>query len=226
MSNWYIFRKIRQPTQTTTKPLRKGFYYMGVVFLIAAGSLLVYHQLDTHISNELITPKSAASDHMLAFFTPSVLYWELEILSWADEWNLDPILVATVIQIESCGDPQVISSAGAQGLFQVMPFHFTPGEHMLDPQINAQRGLSYLQECITKSHGNIERTLAGYNGGLNQIDQPDWAWPEETQQYVQWGTGIYQDALAGDESKPTLNAWLDAGGRHLCQQAKQHLGIH
>ncbi|MEA3325825.1 MAG: transglycosylase SLT domain-containing protein [Chloroflexota bacterium] len=225
MSNWYIFRRISQQNQTTAKQCGKSFYAIGVVFLITVGSWLVFRLLDAHVTNDFITAKSDTNSHLPASFSHSVLYWKSDILSWADEWNLDPILVATVMQIESCGDPKAISSAGAQGLFQVMPFHFSPGEDMLDPQINAQRGLAYLSDIFSRSLENIEHTLAGYNGGPSQIDQPEWAWPEETRCYVLWGTGIYQDAHADDESKPTLNAWLDAGDRHLCQQAEQNLGL-
>src|SRR5262245_60640765 len=57
-------------------------------------------------------------------FTPEVQYWTPRILVWAARYGVDPNMLATVIQIESCGDPTVGSSAGAQGLFQVMPFHF------------------------------------------------------------------------------------------------------
>ncbi|MBI5959948.1 MAG: transglycosylase SLT domain-containing protein, partial [Chloroflexi bacterium] len=55
---------------------------------------------------------------------PSVRHWKTQIHEWAAEYELNPNVVAIVIQIESCGDPSVISWAGATGLMQVMPFHF------------------------------------------------------------------------------------------------------
>src|SRR3970040_424776 len=61
-------------------------------------------------------------------FTPEVRHWTNAIVAWAELHQLDPNLVATVMQIESCGAPYVVSGSGAQGLFQVMPFHFTGGE--------------------------------------------------------------------------------------------------
>ena len=54
-------------------------------------------------------------------FTPQVRTWSAEISHWAVEFDLDPNLIALVMQIESCGHPRVHSSAGAQGLFQVIP---------------------------------------------------------------------------------------------------------
>ena len=226
MSNWYIFRQISHQTQTSSKKRDKIFYIMSAVLLIVFGSWLIFRLLGTQDTNDVTEIKSDARNHLPDSFSPSVLYWESDIFSWAETWSLDPTLVATIMQIESCGDPFAISSAGAQGLFQVMPFHFAPGEDMLDPQTNAQRGLAFLSDSFYKSQENIQLTLAGYNGGLTQIDQPEWAWPEETQRYALWGTGIYQDSYAGDEDKPTLNAWLDAGGWSLCQQAEKNLGIH
>ena len=71
------------------------------------------------------------------FFAPAVQHWSDEINRWAAQHEVDPHLLATVMQIESCGHPTVISNAGARGLFQVMPFHFAAGEDMLDPDTNA-----------------------------------------------------------------------------------------
>ena len=162
--------------------------------------------------------------HQEASFSQTVLFWYAEIQSWAEDFDLDPLLIATVMQIESCGDPQAISPAGAQGLFQVMPYHFQPNEDMLDPQTNAARGLTYLRNALNKSNGNVQLALAGYNGGHTQIDrQPD-HWPEETKRYVAWGWGIYQDAQLGMIPGQTLTAWLDAGGQHLCRQAEISIG--
>jgi soluble lytic murein transglycosylase-like protein len=52
-------------------------------------------------------------------FRPEVQYWSGAIQTWATSTGLDPNLVATVMQIESCGDPLARSRAGAMGLFQV-----------------------------------------------------------------------------------------------------------
>ncbi len=48
-------------------------------------------------------------------FTPEVQQWSDEIIRWAAEHDLDPNFVATVMQIESCGHPEVVSRAGATG---------------------------------------------------------------------------------------------------------------
>jgi hypothetical protein len=157
-------------------------------------------------------------------FTPEVLYWEGRILSWAGEWNLDPNLVATVMQIESCGDPLARSRAGAMGLFQVMPYHFGPGELPYEPSTNARRGLAYLSDSLA-THGGVRLALAGYNGGIQAASRAEFTWSAETMRYAYWGSGIYADAAAGAVESERLAEWLAAGGASLCAQAAERLGL-
>lgn len=158
-------------------------------------------------------------------FTPEVQYWADDITGWADEFGLDPNMVATVMQIESCGNPLAISPAGARGLFQVMPFHFTAGEDMLDPNTNARRGMAYLVERLEQTEGDTGRAFAGYNGGHVAAGGSWDTWVNETQRYFIWSTGIYQDTQTNIVPSPTLQEWLSAGGTSLCQQAATQLEI-
>lgn len=158
-------------------------------------------------------------------FTPSVQYWEEDILAWAADYELDPNLVATVMQIESCGNPQAGSHVGALGLFQVMPYHFQEDEEPYDPDTNALRGLGYLSDSLKSADGHAGLALAGYNGGHNLIYRSYETWPYESQRYYRWGSGIYREASAGWDSSPTLAAWLAAGGASLCEQAEAYLGL-
>ena len=165
-------------------------------------------------------PPAATSPSSIApAFPGPVRRWTPEIERWADEFDLPVELVAVVMTLESCGDPSVRSAAGAQGLFQVMPFHFSPGEDPYDPEVNARRGLAYLRRGLELGSGDAGLALAGYNGGHTQIDRHPSLWPSETARYVRWGTGILADLRAGIRSSPTLQAWLDAGGTSLCRRA-------
>jgi hypothetical protein len=158
-------------------------------------------------------------------FTPEVRYWEGDIARWAAAHGLDPNMVATVMQIESCGDPQAQSGAGARGLFQVMPFHFAAGENMFDPDTNASRGMNYLRERLAQTRGDVGLAFAGYNGGHVAAGGSWNSWSSETQRYYVWSTGIYGEVRAGLTSSPTLDRWLAAGGASLCQQASRRLGL-
>lgn len=171
----------------------------------------------------LVSPAAAPPEvPMLSpVFTPQVQHWGPAILEWAEAFDLDPDLVATVMQIESCGWQQARSSAGAAGLFQVMPFHFQAGEDLLDPDTNARRGLAYLKASLVKAQGDPVLALAGYNGGHGVIGRDPLQWPAETRRYTLWATGILHEISAGHPSSATLEAWLQAGGSYLCDQAQQ-----
>ena len=134
-------------------------------------------------------------------------------------------LIATVMQLESCGDPRAGSKAGASGLFQVMPFHFQQGEDPLDPGTNAQRGLGYLHSAMKQADGDVRLALAGYNGGIGLIGASALSWPAETQRYSTWGAAIYQDARQGETDSPALQDWLRRGGMRLCAQASIRLRL-
>lgn len=170
-----------------------------------------------------LPPPSAGG--IASLFTPEVQHWAPQIVAWSAAAGVDPNMAATVMQIESCGDPNAVSIAGAQGLFQVMPFHFDAGENMQDPDTNARRGLAYLALGMQQTNGDSGLSFAGYNGGHGTAAKGWGAWPAETQRYYNWSTGIYADAVAGNATSETLNQWLAAGGAGLCRQAAQRIGL-
>lgn len=174
---------------------------------------------------EAVSQRSLPEPSLSPIFMPSVLYWREQILKWSADYAIDPNLAATVMQIESCGDPQAGSRVGATGLFQVMPFHFEEGENYFDPDTNARRGLDYLSRGLELSGGHAGLALAGYNGGHGIISRSYERWPRETQSYYRWGSGIYREASAGWDSSPTLATWLSVGGRSLCASAEERLNL-
>jgi len=157
------------------------------------------------------------------FFTPQVRYWASSIQAWSQQAGLDPNLVATVMQIESCGNPIARSTAGAVGLFQVMPEHFLPTDRPTDPSPNALRGLAYLKRSLQAASGDVPLALAGYNGGISVIHLSEASWADETRRYVYWGSGIYGEAASGSATSNRLQEWLTAGGEGMCLRAQQVL---
>ena len=210
-----------------------GFLFLFVLppLTVVLMGILAFGQVTTAETAPLTTPTPPAvlaqevqksgdfpSGELASLFTPEVLFWKENILLWSEQYGLDPNLVATVMQIESCGDPQARSGAGAMGLFQVMPYHFVAGENAYKPGINARRGLGYMHQALNKG-GSIRMAFAGYNGGINGAQQGEAYWPAETQRYVYWGEGIYKAAQAGDTHSSRLDEWLASGGASLCRQA-------
>lgn len=180
--------------------------------------------VDPNVSGEVAAASPALAPQPAAtvlspVFTPEVQFWANDIGRWAAAHGIgDPNLVAIVMQIESCGFQDALSSAGATGLFQVMPFHFDPGEVMLDPETNAYRGMLFFADLLQRT-SDVGLAFAGYNGGPSVMVRSWDTWPNETQRYYRWATGIYQDIQNGHTQSETLQRWLEAGGSSLCQQA-------
>jgi hypothetical protein len=170
-------------------------------------------------------PLVSASGVIAPMFTQEVRYWTNDLQRWAAQYNLDPNLLATIMQIESCGHPDVSSTAGAQGLFQVMPFHFDAGENQIDPDTNAMRGANFLSQCLGWASGDPNLAMACYNGGPGVLSRPYSTWPSETQRYYQWGSSIYADAVQNKGTSEALATWLNAGGSALCTRAASNLGL-
>lgn len=196
----------------------------GLLLATLAGGLSD-SKADSHVQAAALA-SPAASGQIAPLFTPEVQYWAGNIARWAAEHGLDPNLAATVMQIESCGHPDIRSSAGATGLFQVMPFHFKPGENMSNPDTNALRGMDYLRRSLETAAGDARLAFAGYNGGIGVIGRLESRWPAETIRYAYWGSGIYADASQNRSESARLDEWLAAGGASLCAKARQRLGIN
>ena len=200
-------------------PLRQRRKVWAATALILAALLVIVVEVWPFGGNhsQTITNPDAP---LASFYRPEVLDWRDEIERWAREYHVNPNVIAVVIQIESCGNPNVISSAGALGLMQVMPFHFHNGENMLNPDTNVRRGMSVFYECLTQFAGwDLGMALACYNGGPSVTQRAYNTWASETQYYYRWATGLWSDVQRGAEASDTLDEWLAAGGERLCVQA-------
>jgi len=86
--------------------------------------------------------------------------------------RLHPELVLAVIHIESRFDRFAISSAGAQGLMQVMPFWLKeighPEDNLIDLKTNLRLGCTILKYYLEKENGDLVKALARYNGSTGR----------------------------------------------------------
>jgi hypothetical protein len=177
------------------------------------------------MTDATLPPSPPENVRIAALFTPEIQHWNHKIISWSDKYDLDPNLIATVMQIESCGHPRASSHAGAMGLFQVMPYHFSKEDDPYKPNINARRGLTYLKRSLEAVNGDVRLALAGYNGGITGAKRPESDWPTETIRFAYWGLGIYGDAKQGKTQSERLDEWLGAGGASLCKAAAKNLDL-
>ena len=101
--------------------------------------------------------------------------------------HLSVDLIRTVMEKESGFRPCAVSSAGAQGLMQLMP---TTAQDLnvsdpFDPKQNVSAGARYLKQLLDKYSGDVERALGAYNAGPGRVDRTGGV-PQirETQNYV------------------------------------------
>ncbi len=118
-------------------------------------------------------------------------------------YGVDPALLAGLIEQESHFDPTVGSSAGAQGLTELMP-ETAASLGVTDPHDPAQSidgGARLLSEKLAEFGGNTELALAAYNAGSGAVQQYNGIPPyPETQEYVKKVLGYaagYANAFGG-----------------------------
>lgn len=95
-------------------------------------------------------------------------------------------LLAAVMNAESGGNPNAVSPAGAQGLFQFMPATAKElGIDPLNPQEAAEGAAKYYGQLSKKYGGDVPQMLAAYNWGMGNVDRQGLeAAPKETKDYI------------------------------------------
>ena len=103
--------------------------------------------------------------------------------------GLDPQMVLGLIQVESGFKKYAVSSAGARGYMQVMPFWVrligSKEHNLFHMRTNLRFGCTILRHYLDIENGDVYRALGRYNGSLGQPDYPNmvrgawerqWAW--------------------------------------------------
>jgi soluble lytic murein transglycosylase-like protein len=108
-------------------------------------------------------------------------HYRLELLRLvhyeATRAGLRPELVLAVIEVESNFNRWAISSAGARGLMQVMPFWLKeigrPDDDLFHVATNLRFGCTILRHYLDRSKGNLTEALARYNGSYGRYKYPN-----------------------------------------------------
>lgn len=91
--------------------------------------------------------------------------------------GLDPQLVLGLIQVESGFRKYAVSSAGARGYMQVMPFWVKvigqPDDSLFDMRTNLRYGCTILRHYLDIEKGDLYRALGRYNGSLGRPEYPN-----------------------------------------------------
>ncbi len=91
--------------------------------------------------------------------------------------GLDPQLVLGLIQVESAFRKYAVSSAGARGFMQVMPFWAkligAADHNLFHLRTNLRYGCTILRHYLDIESGNLFRALGRYNGSLGKAEYPN-----------------------------------------------------
>ncbi len=91
--------------------------------------------------------------------------------------GLDPQLVLGLIQVESRFNKYAVSSAGARGFMQVMPFWLkvigTSEDNLFHLRTNLRYGCTIMRHYLDIERGDLYRALGRYNGSLGRPQYPN-----------------------------------------------------
>ena len=95
----------------------------------------------------------------------------------ASRAGLEPDLVMGLIEVESAFRKYAVSSAGARGFMQVMPFWVdligTPEHNLFHMRTNLKYGCTILRHYLDIEKGDLFRALGRYNGSLGRAEYPN-----------------------------------------------------
>jgi soluble lytic murein transglycosylase-like protein len=142
--------------------------------------------------------------------------------------DIDPLLIQSVIEVESNYDPYAISHKGAEGLMQLIPATARRFgvKNSFDPRENIEAGVRYLKYLQTV-FGDSRLALAAYNAGEGAVSRYGSIPPyPETRTYVDRVGKKYVEALRAAEQEgavdvpaqpveehPKLETYMDEQGR-------------
>ena len=99
---------------------------------------------------------------------------------WCSEYNVNPDLASAVVEVESSGRPEAVSSAGALGLMQLMPataeamanelgLAAPSAEDLFDPELNVRLGVYYLSKLRGTFGDERAFVIAAYHAGPTRV---------------------------------------------------------
>ena len=202
--------------------MHKAFQHLLLLLLLVSGSTFAGSQIEEPLSNSVkammqrsISDKAAPR---LVFATPE------EGQAWLNEMSkrlekripnaayredvlrtvhyeatragLDPQMVLGLIQVESGFKKYAVSSVGARGFMQIMPFWVKSigdkDHNLFQLRTNLRYGCTILRHYLDIERGDLYRALGRYNGSLGRPQYPNLvlgAWRKHWHYTPQFGAG-------------------------------------
>ena len=112
----------------------------------------------------------------------------------SQKYQVDPKLLSAIAEVESGGNQDETSSAGAIGVMQLRPDTAASlGVNPYDKQQNIEGGAKYLRQMLDTFGGDVSKAVAAYNAGPQAVKDYGGIPPyKETQNYVNKVLDIYR----------------------------------
>ena len=185
--------------------MKKNSFYkiFAFLFLVSASICQAGYQKEEHLSNSV---KALMQKSVSDLASPKLVFGtEMEGQAWMDEMSarlkkrvpnqtyreeflrsvhyeatragLDPQMVLGLIHVESGFKKYAVSSVGARGYMQVMPFWVksigTLEQNLFNMRLNLRYGCTILRHYINIEKGDLYRALGRYNGSLGKPQYPN-----------------------------------------------------
>ena len=164
------------------KKKKANDFLIVVIGIFAAFAILfiMVSILKRGVENSLREMKDKTEEYVPSGFTYSTDYEEY-VEKYSEEFEVDPVLVFSVIKVESNFQPRATSNVGARGLMQLMEEAYDwvkfrldddseSFDDMYDPETNIRYGTYYLSFLMERYDGSIDLTAAAYHCGMGQVD--------------------------------------------------------
>lgn len=104
------------------------------------------------------------------------------VYKYSKIYNIDPLLVFSIIKAESNFNRNAVSTKGAVGLMQITPStgqdiskqlrdKYFKREDLLNPELNIKYGCFYFKKMIDMYNGDINLALMAYNAGYGNVNK-------------------------------------------------------
>lgn len=229
-----LLNRIKRIVQSHSTPRDTSRTLLAPVLVlstVAAFSVagLVACSAATNTSNKAADAATSSPTNTVAIrWLPPVLDpWKPLILAAATKHNVDPNVLAIMMLVESAGNPQAKSPAGAVGLLQIMPKtgesiakerqlrDYSP-DKLSDPATNIDFGAWYLARQVDTFGKNkdaatrVELAAAAYNGGTQRVREylsGEKPLSDETSHYKTLVAGMWSERDAPESQ--TYRTWRE-----------------
>jgi len=176
------------------RKLRSGYKSMIAGLCLLTGFSLSIHGQDTSAPESPILKRADSKPHQPSPSDPAALFKKNPsrrgytdiVRRAAKRHQVDPRLIAAIIQVESGGDRRIVSPRGAKGLMQLMPA-VCKKYRVRDPfdmEQNVGAGTAHLASLLTFFDGDTALALAAYHGGVQRVIKNNGVPPGPSQKFV------------------------------------------